>query len=398
MWAYWFKVYLKRFVSRGTIKVTLLNGDAFSIGNEPAPSTSIEIRDKRTLRGICLNPNLAVGEAYMNGTLTIENDDLKGFLNFAQANLNSYKSSVRGKVHSTFLGLFRLLYQFNSLVKSQKNVQHHYDLTGELYSVFLDKDKQYSCAYFPEKGVSLEEAQIAKKEHIAKKLLLKPGMQVLDIGSGWGGLGLTLAKEYGAIVKGLTLSTEQHKVSNQRAEEVGLHDNVQFHLMDYRKVTGNFDRVVSVGMFEHVGVPNYRDYFRTVHKSLKDEGVALIHTIGRSTPPGLTNSWLTKYIFPGGYVPSLSETMKAIEKEGLVVNDIEVLRIHYAETLAHWYKRFEENIDKIRKIYDERFCRMWRFYLASCETAFRVGNIVVFQIQLSKKNSVVPITRDYLYN
>lgn len=397
MWAWWFKNYLNRFVSIGTIKVNLPNGNSFTVGNQDQPDITITIHNQKALRRICLNPNLAVGESYMDGDLTIEGDDLKGFLRYAVKNLNHYQNHIVSGLQRRLLGLFRLIFQFNSLVQSRKNVQHHYDLTDDLYAAFLDEDRQYSCAYFHDKRYSLEEAQIAKKQHIAKKLLLEPGMRVLDIGSGWGGLGLTLVKDYGASILGLTLSTEQHKVSNQRAINEGLSDQAQFVLMDYRNLEGKFDRIVSVGMFEHVGVPNYREYFRTIYNSLHDDGVALLHTIGRTAPPGLTNSWLKKYIFPGGYVPALSETMEAIEKEGLVINDVEVLRIHYAETLSHWFKRFEANIDRVKKIYDERFCRMWRFYLASCEMSFREGNIVVFQIQLSKKNSILPITRDYLY-
>ena len=397
MWAWWFHRFLKHFIQTGSITVNLPNGRTFTVGNRDVTPVTITIHSAKTLKSLCLHPELAVGEAYMNGELTIENDDLKGFLEVAVRNIQNLNKTFTHRFQHVFLGLFQLIHQFNSLIQSRRNVQHHYDLTGELYESFLDQDRQYSCAYFTDPNATLEQAQIDKKNHIAKKLRLEPGMNVLDIGSGWGGLGLTLVKDFGARVMGITLSTEQHKVSNERAVEEGLADRVEFRLQDYRKVDGTFDRIVSVGMFEHVGVPHYREYFRSIFRCLKDDGVALLHTIGRSAPPGVTNPWLTKYIFPGGYVPALSETMTAIEKEGLIVSDVEVLRIHYAETLAHWYDRFMANIVLARELYDERFCRMWRFYLASCEMSFRNGSIVVFQIQLSKRNNIVPITRNYLY-
>jgi cyclopropane-fatty-acyl-phospholipid synthase len=277
-------------------------------------------------------------------------------------------------------------------------VQHHYDLSGELYDLFLDTDRQYSCAYFADPSMTLEQAQAAKKHHIAGKLLLRPGMRVLDIGCGWGGMALTLAQDYGVDVVGVTLSTEQHKVATERAKAAGLSEQVSFRLMDYRDVEGQFDRIVSVGMFEHVGAPHYRAYFKSVQELLAPDGVALIHTIGRSQPPGTTSPWITKYIFPGGYAPALSETAAAYEASGLVAADIEVWRLHYAETLRHWYMRFMDNIDKARALYDERFCRMWRYYLVASELTFRLSNQVVFQMQLTPKQDAVPLTRDYLYS
>jgi len=336
------------------------------------------------------------GEVYMDGTVVIENDDLYGMLSLLLANAAVAPRNWREwtmKLHR----LMRWVEQFNPADRSKRNVAHHYDLSGELYDLFLDEDRQYSCAYFRQADYTLEEAQSAKKHHIAKKLLIEPGMTVLDIGCGWGGLALTLARDYGARVLGVTLSEEQHKVAVQRARDAGLEDQVEFRLCDYRSVSGQFDRVVSVGMFEHVGVPQYRTYFRTVHDRLAPDGIALIHTIGRPTPPGATSPWITKYIFPGGYCPSLSGTMAAMGKEHLYGADVAIWRLHYAETLGNWYDRFMANIDGAKALYDERFCRMWRYYLIASELTFRHNNQCVFQIQLAHKQDAVPLTRDYLY-
>lgn len=397
MWNRWFRFFLRKTIKLGQLAVELPSGETFMVGEGCGDPVKIKINNDKTLRSLCLNPHLAFGESYMNEGLTIEGDDLKGLGELIFINIGNLESSPIPRITAFLMRCIRIFTQFNNQLRSRKNIQHHYDLTDELYVLFLDKDQQYSCAYFTSPDKSLEDAQIDKKNHIAKKLLIEPEMNILDIGSGWGGLGLTLAKDYGARVQGVTLSTEQHRISNQRARQEELSDRIDFSLMDYRKVKDKFDRIVSVGMFEHVGVPHYREYFQVIRRLLKDDGVALVHTIGRSAPPSGTNPWLAKYIFPGGYVPALSETMVAIEKEGLMVNDIEFLRLHYAETLAHWYERFMKNINRIREIYDDRFCRMWRFYLVMCEMSFRHGGLVVFQIQLSKKNDVVPITRNYLY-
>ena len=265
-----------------------------------------------------------------------------------------------------------------------------------MYELFLDVDRQYSCAYFARPDMTLEEAQAAKKAHIAAKLCLKPGMRVLDIGCGWGGLALSLARDHGARVLGVTLSQEQHRVATERAQAAGLADRVTFRLMDYRDVTERFDRVVSVGMFEHVGVPHYRAYFEAVQARLGPQGVALIHTIGRSAPPGTTNPWIARYIFPGGYIPALSEMMAAVERTDLWPTDVEVWRLHYAETLRHWHDRFMANRDRAEALYDARFCRMWRFYLVASEMGFRVGRQCVFQLQLARDRAAVPLTRAYL--
>ena len=397
MWKKWFRFYLRKAIIKGKLSVEFPSGENFVVGEDEAEPIKLKIANEKALKSLCLNPSLALGETYMDEGLTIEGDDLIGLGELVFTNIANLEHAPIPRFISFFMRCIRTITQFNNQIRARKNIQHHYDLTDELYALFLDKDRQYSCAYFTSQENSLEQAQIDKKDHIAKKLLIEPGMDILDIGSGWGGLGLTLAKDYGASVKGVTLSTEQHKISNRRAREEGLADRVDFSLMDYRAVKDKFDRIVSVGMFEHVGVPYYREYFSSIRNLLKEDGVALLHTIGRSNPPAGTNAWLAKYIFPGGYVPALSETMQAIEKEGLMVNDIEFLRLHYAETLAHWYTRFMSNIDRIRDIYDERFCRMWRYYLVMCEMSFRYGGLAVFQIQLSHKNDIVPITRDYLY-
>ena len=286
--------------------------------------------------------------------------------------------------------------QYNPIGKAQQNVAHHYDLSDTLYDLFLDNDRQYSCAYYATGNETLEQAQDHKKRHIAAKLLLKPEHKVLDIGSGWGGLGLYLSETSGADVTGVTLSVEQHKVSQERAAKRGVSDHVRYKLQDYRHEQNTYDRIVSVGMFEHVGVGHYEEFFSKIKELLKDDGVALLHTIGRADGPGATNPWLAKYIFPGGYTPALSEIVPVIERVGLYITDIEILRLHYASTLRDWRRRFNANREKVLEIYDERFCRMWDFYLAGCEAAFRYGGQLNFQIQLSRRQDAVPLTRDYI--
>ena len=294
--------------------------------------------------------------------------------------------------------LVRAFEQYNPIGKAQRNVAHHYDLNDQLYDFFLDRDRQYSCAYFRTGEESLEQAQEEKKRHIAAKLLLKPGQTLLDIGSGWGGMALFLSREFGVDVTGVTLSKEQLAVASRRALEGGLADRVRFKLLDYRLEPAKYDRIVSVGMFEHVGVAHYPEFFGKVKDLLADDGVMLLHAIGRMEPPGGTNTWLRKYIFPGGYSPALSEVLAAVEKAGLWVTDIEVLRLHYAHTLRHWRQRFRANREKIMEMagYDERFCRMWEFYLAGCEISFRYMNQMVFQIQIARRQDAVPLTRDYM--
>lgn len=395
----WIKILdgmIDRLVRHGRLVVTYPDGTQRRYGDGTGDEIAVHMKDPALPRRLVLNPDLALGEAYMDATLTITDDNLSGFLALAMTNLSNQPANWRDRLLH-LRSFFRWAEQFNPMGRARANVAHHYDLSGALYDLFLDEDRQYSCAYFPEPGMTLDAAQRAKKAHIAGKLLLEPGMTVLDIGCGWGGLGLTLARDYGARVVGVTLSEEQHKVATRRAAEAGLADRVDFRLADYRTVTETFDRVVSVGMFEHVGAPHYREYFRNVHQRLAPDGVALIHTIGRVTPPGATSPWITKYIFPGGYVPALSEMMAAVEKERFWSTDVEVWRLHYAETLRHWHDRFMANCDKARALYDERFCRMWRYYLLASEMTFRHYGQVVFQVQLAHRQDAVPLSRAYLY-
>lgn len=333
----------------------------------------------------------------MEGRLTIEEGSLYGFLDllFRSIGLKQLEYPLSGLTEK-LRGLMRRIHQFNPAGRSRRNVARHYDLPDRLYDLFLDGDRQYSCGYFMTCDETLEKCQAQKKRHLAANLLLRPGDSVLDIGSGWGGLGLTLAREFGAKVSGLTLSTEQHLHSNLRAGRAGLADRVQFHLRDYRSEVGKYDRIVSVGMFEHVGVNHYGEFFRKISELLADDGVAVLHSIGRPDGPGHTNPWIARHIFPGGYSPALSEVLQAIEKAGLLVTDIEILRMHYAETLRLWRGRFEERRNEIRDLCDERFCRMWEFYLVTSELSFRHQGMMVFQIQLAKRPDAVPITRDYI--
>jgi cyclopropane-fatty-acyl-phospholipid synthase len=346
-------------------------------------------------RGVLFDPELKVGEAYMDGTLVIEQGTLADVLTVLLG-----QEDDDGGRWSRILWLLRYIerrwQQLNVRRRAQRNVAHHYDLDGRLYSLFLDADRQYSCAYFERPAQSLDDAQLAKKRHLAAKLLLRRGQRVLDIGCGWGGLALYLAETCEAHVTGITLSKEQHALASQRAAEKNLSRTVDFQLEDYRDVGGTFDRIVSVGMFEHVGVNFYEAFFRRCGDLLADDGILLLHAIGRSNPPGITNPWIAKYIFPGGYIPALSEVMPAIERAGLLVTDIEILRLHYAETLKAWRARFLAHREEIERIYDPRFGRMWEFYLASSEMAFREQAMMVFQLQLTKRQGVVPITRDYI--
>tara|TARA_B100000378_G_scaffold20605_1_gene16152 strand:- start:19 stop:1095 length:1077 start_codon:yes stop_codon:yes gene_type:complete len=338
---------------------------------------------------------MALGEGYMNGQFDIIDGDVRtlldlGVKNYARRSAHAHHWPVWAT------RLINFFYQHNPRNRARRNVAHHYDLSEELYRLFLDADRQYSCAYFQTPDDDLETAQRQKKRHLAAKLLLQPGQKVLDIGCGWGGLGLYLSGHADVEVVGVTLSEEQHKVARARAEASGLAQRADFRLTDYRDLSERFDRIVSVGMFEHVGLKHYDEYFRKVYDLLTDDGVAVVHTIGRTDGPGVTNSWIRKYIFPGGYVPALSEMMPAIERAGLVVTDVEILRLHYAETLKHWYERFMEHRKEVLALYDERFCRMWEFYLAGCEASFRHWGQVVFQVQLARRQDAVPLTRDYI--
>ncbi|PVE22241.1 SAM-dependent methyltransferase [Microvirga sp. KLBC 81] len=385
-----------RAVKRGTLTMTTAKGQTFTFGDGGFPEVAIRFTDTAAQTALCLHPELKLGELFMDGRLIIEQG---GILDLLQLLLQD----THGEFNELPFHRLRKIRAWltmrgeNDARRSKRNVAHHYDLDGRLYALFLDSDRQYSCAYFDHPDASLEEAQAAKKRHIAAKLLVERGHSVLDIGSGWGGMGLYLAQVAGAgSVKGVTLSEEQLEVSRKRAATAGLAERVKFELQDYRATTGSFDRIVSVGMFEHVGPASYDDYFETCRKLLKDDGVMLLHTIGRSGTPYPVNAWIARYIFPGGHLPVLSEMMPAIERAGLVVTDIEILRLHYAYTLQAWRERFLAQRDEALKLYDERFCRMWECYLAMSESAFRWQDAVVFQIQLAKRNDAVPLTRDYI--
>ncbi|MEM6825408.1 MAG: cyclopropane-fatty-acyl-phospholipid synthase family protein [Pseudomonadota bacterium] len=398
MWTNLLDTLLHKQFRTGTLLVKMPDGSTRSYGDGTGEPIGVTVRDEALARKVVINPDLAVGEAYMDGRLTIDGDDLRGFMALAVANTKTnapvwWRAPAEGGRQ-----LLRRWRQLAPASQARRNVAHHYDLSSELYELFLDQDRQYSCAYFSRPGMSLDAAQAAKKAHIAEKLLIEPGMRVLDIGCGWGGMALTLARDYGARVVGVTLSEEQHRVASARASAEGLDEQVEFRLTDYRRVNERFDRIVSVGMFEHVGVPHYREYFRAVHDRLSPDGIALIHTIGRIAPPANTSPWIDRYIFPGGYVPALSEMSAAIEKEMLYFTDVEVWRLHYAETLKAWHARFVANEDKARALYDARFCRMWRYYLLASEMTFRHGRQAVFQVQLAHRQGAVPLTRNYLYS
>jgi len=387
---------LSQLIRHGTLTVIHFSGVSETFG-DGLPHVTVRLHDRRAAMDLLLQPGLKLGELYMDERLTLEEGTLSDLLGML----------MNGRAHAQFVWwenivhFFRLLTrrfaQFNTTSKSKENVAHHYDLSGRLYDLFLGPDKQYSCAYFSTKDETLEEAQIGKKRHVAAKLHLnKPGLRVLDIGCGWGGLAVNLAKDCGANVLGVTLSEEQLAVAKARAAKFQLQRNCKFELADYRALGGRYDRIVSIGMFEHVGAPYYDVFFGKVRELLSDDGVMLLHTIGRTDGPGATNPWIAKYIFPGGYVPALSEVTASVEKSGLIITDIEVLRLHYAETLREWRRRFDNNRAQIAALFDERFCRMWEFYLVGSEMAFRYGGEVVFQVQLAKKVETLPITRDYM--
>ena len=358
----------------------------------------LKILDKNLHHKLLLHPDLYFGEAYTNGSVLIENGSLTEFLDIILKNVGRGEINFYSRVLNQLKGFYRSLTNFNLIKKSKQNVAHHYDISEKLYDLFLDKNRQYSCAYFKNEKETLEQAQENKMNHIIKKLNLKPNQRVLDIGSGWGTLAIEIAKKSKCEVVGITLSENQLKYSKQKAKELNLENQVDFRLIDYRQLNEKFDRIVSVGMFEHVGRKFYQTYFNTVSKLLYDNGVALIHTIGSSMPPRNPHPWITKYIFPGGYTPSLSEVSLPIEKSGLIVTDLEVLRMHYAYTLRNWKERFLSKKNEVLEMFDERFLRMWEFYLAGCEMAFKWGDQVVFQFQLTKKNNTIPNIRDYIYH
>jgi cyclopropane-fatty-acyl-phospholipid synthase len=383
-------------VQTGTLRVTTVAGNRFTLGDGTGPALALRFISRAAEVGIFTDPELRFGEAYMDGTLIVEEGSIADVLSLVMSQTSALRPPRWARPQWLVRYLGRRLRQVNPRTRALRNAAHHYDLDGRLYALFLDADRQYSCAYFETPDQSLDDAQIAKKRHIAAKLLLSPGRRVLDIGSGWGGLALYLAETCGARVEGVTLSQEQLSVSRARALEKSLADKVEFQLADYRDIAGRFDGIVSVGMFEHVGVACYDVFFRKCAELLSDDGVMLLHSIGRAEGPGYTNPFIRKYIFPGGYIPALSEVLPAIERSGLLLTDVEILRLHYAETLKAWRERFMARWEEAERLYDASFCRMWEFYLAASEMAFRQQGMMIFQAQLTRRQGVVPVTRDYI--
>ena len=391
--------FAKRVIGEGDLTIIDAAGRRHPVGNARGRHVVVRLRDKALHHRLVIDPYLHVGEAYMNGALTVEEGSLYDFLDICAVNVERVGAHPMSRAVDALNRLLRRIHQYNPVHRAQANAAHHYDLSGTLYGLFLDSDRQYSCAYFSHEHDDLDQAQRDKKRHLAAKLLLQPGVRVLDIGSGWGGLSLYLAEAGAGEVVGITLSQEQLKVSRERAARAGLAERVRFELCDYRAVGarfGRFDRIVSVGMFEHVGVRHYLEFFAAVKDLLTEAGIALLHSIGRSDGPSSTSPWVRKYIFPGGYAPALSEVLPVVERVGLWVTDIEILRLHYANTLRLWRDRFAANRARIAALYDERFCRMWEFYLISSELSFRRMGQMVFQVQLARRQDAVPLTRDYI--
>ncbi|HTZ35365.1 MAG TPA: cyclopropane-fatty-acyl-phospholipid synthase family protein [Stellaceae bacterium] len=387
---------LSRLIRIGRLELVDARGGRHVFAGAPGPSVAVRLQDPALHWKFAVKPRLAVPEAYMDGTLTLEAGGIYDLIELLVRNDERMAASRLWRLGERLRTTTRRLHQYNPAARSRRNAAHHYDLSDELYELFLDRDRQYSCAYFLNPDDDIDTAQLNKRRHIAAKLLLRPGMRVLDIGSGWGGLALYLASECGVEVTGLTLSSEQLKVARRRAAQAGLADRVRFELRDYRQERDTYDRIVSVGMFEHVGVNQYPVFFDRVKALLKPDGVGLLHSIGRMDGPGTTNPWLRKYIFPGGYSPAISEVVPMVERARLWITDIEVLRLHYAETLKAWRRRFLQQRDRVLALYDERFCRMWETYLAGSEIAFRHGGHLVMQIQMAKAVDTVPLTRDYM--
>ena len=393
----WVQRILAKLIQAGTLRVSTGKGRSFQVGDGTGEPIEVTFKSPFTLLSILANPELKLGEAYMDRSFRVERGSVADFLDLVLSQVQNRPPIAIATLINAYHYVIRRFVQFNPRGRAKRNVAHHYDLDGRLYSLFLDSDQQYSCAYFEQPDSSLDDAQLAKKRHLAAKLLIdRPGLSVLDIGSGWGGLGLYLAEVTGARVLGVTLSEEQLATATHRAAEKRLDPRLQFRLEDYRDVQGKFDRIVSVGMLEHVGVTHYDRYFRKIRDLLADDGVALLHSIGRSSPPTSTATFISKYIFPGGYIPALSEVLPAIQRSGLVVTDVEILRLHYAETLKAWRARFLARREEVLRLYDERFFRMWEFYLAASEMAFRHRGLMVFQIQLARRQEAAPLTRDYI--
>ena len=395
-------MYLSRFLEKlfkkdGFVLVDA-NSTRYIIGKpERENPITIKLLDKKLHYKLLLFSDLYFGEAYTDGSIVIENGTLTDFLDLVMKNIRRRETNIFNEIINNIRGTYRFLTNFNLISKSKNNVAHHYDISEKLYDLFLDSKKQYSCGYFKNDNDSLETAQNNKIEHIIKKLNLKSNQKILDIGSGWGTLAIEIAQKSQCEVLGITLSKNQLEYSNNKAKELNLENQVQFKLLDYRELDEKFDRIVSVGMFEHVGRKFYKKYFNKISKLLNKDGIALIHTIGSVNPPRDPHPWITKYIFPGGYTPSLSEVVTPIEKSGLIISDLEVLRMHYSHTLRHWKERLLSQKEEALKIFDEKFFRMWEFYLTSCEMTFKWKDLVVFQFQLTKDFKSTPNTRDYIY-
>lgn len=391
-----FDRFLEDLIGIGTLEVKDANGRRRRFVGTSEPHVAVCFHDKTLPYRLLLNPHLHLGEAYMNGALTMEEGTIYDLLSLLTRNAEAAGPANRSRFANGLVRLAQIVQQHNPASRARANVAHHYDLSDEIFDTFLDPERQYSCAYFGNADDSLEAAQNNKMRHIAAKLLIEPDVRILDVGSGWGGLALWLAGACGAEVTGITLSENQLHYATQRAQAMGLSGRARFFLRDYRAETGPYDRIVSVGMFEHVGVPHYQTFFDKLRELLTEDGVAVVHSIGRSRGPGTTDPWIRKYIFPGGYIPAMSEAMRAVEKSGLWITDTEVLRLHYADTLREWRRRFLAERERMARIRDERFCRMWEYYLAASEAAFRHGGMMVFQMQLARRQDAVPLTRDYM--
>ena len=387
---------MKSFVRVGTLKMIDADGKVHVFSGQPGPNVTMRLSDRSLYHKLVFNPELNAGEAYMDGRMSFEDSTLRDFLTLFSLNRLSLSSYPLQKVLRRVSRMFKKGQQANPIGKAQQNVAHHYDLGNDFYKLFLDEGLQYSCAYFTNDDNTLEQAQRNKLRLLAAKLKLSPGLKILDIGCGWGDLALYLARLADVEVVGVTLSKEQFELANARARKAGLDNRVRFELKDYRKVEDRFNRIVSVGMFEHVGVHHYGEFFGKINELMDDDGLALIHSIGHMSPPGTASPWLRKYIFPGAYSPALSEVFEVVEQNSLWVTDLEFLRLHYAKTLAHWAQRFEANRDKVEAMYDARFARMWEFYLISAEMMFRTGSQLVFHMQLARKRDAAPIVRDYI--
>ncbi len=387
---------LKSYIRSGALQVIDHTGRTIVAGDGSTPALTLRFKNAAIVRKLALNPALHLPEGYMNGDIEIEGGSIYDFLLLLKKNRGSGKKPGAESRNKTFQKMIRRLFQFNPARVASHNARHHYDLNADMYRLFLDADMQYSCAYFEKESDDLETAQAAKKRHIAAKLCIEPGMRVLDIGCGWGGMAIYLARECGAEVVGITLSPEQRRIAETRAVEAGVAGRVRFLEQDYRAVEGPFDRIVSVGMFEHVGVAHYATFFQKIRELLTDDGIALLHSIARRNGPSATNAFIRKYIFPGGYSPAISEIIPRIEQTRMFINDLEIWRDHYGHTCRHWRERFAANRDRAAALYDERFCRMWEFYLATSELTFMQGSHIVTQIQLSKSRNAVPRTRNYI--